>query len=393
MNSRREPLIYALTVSGAAALLVSIAIGELFLSTALVVWIVWRPRKPLLPSFFVPMCAFIAATLISLALSPDPALNWALRKTILFVMVLLPPAFVTTTQRARTAVAVLLAVASLTSAYGLIQFAIKYSRFLTTQQLADDPTILARITGLMGHWLTFSGEQLLVWCAAIPAIVSLGRRWYVPITMVGAALILSFTRGAWAGAVAAAVVVSLMMPKRVLLPLLLPLALIAAAASGLIYHRVSASLDANRQFMPDTGRMELWKAGLQMIREHPWVGVGPERVSMEFPHHYRGNNLDNIYYGHLENDYLQIAAERGLICFAAFLWFILELYAGLFRLLKSAGEESRWIALSAIAALTGFAVSGLGEYNFGDSEVQLLLFFIVTIPFGVLHEGTGEKVG
>ena len=173
MGRRREPLIFVLTVAGAAALLVSIAIAELLLVTAMVVWVVWQPRSPRLPSYFIPMCGFIAATLVSLGLSPDPAVNWGLRKTFLFTMAILAPTFVTTTNRARTAVATLTAVASVTSAYGLVQFLIKYLRFTTTQQLGDDPTILARITGFMGHWMTFSGEQLLVWCAATPALLSI----------------------------------------------------------------------------------------------------------------------------------------------------------------------------------------------------------------------------
>jgi len=388
---RRERLIFAFTVAGASALLVSIAMAELVLAGALVMWILWRPRKTSLPSFFIPLCAFVAVTLISLIVSPNPPWNWAARKTILFAMTLLAPTFVTTAGRARTAHASLIAVATATSAYGLIQFAMTYSRYLSTERLADDPMILARITGFMGHWLTFSGEQLLVWCAAIPAIVSLGKRWYVPIITIGTALILSFTRGVWAGAIVAVAVVSVMMPKRILLMLLLPLALIAVASSGLIYHRIAASNSQN--FMPDAGRTQLWKAGVQMIREHPWFGVGPEKISSEFPRLYKGKDLQNIYYGHLENDFLQIAAERGLICFATFLWFILELYAGLFRLLRNFRPASRWIALSGIASLTGFVVSGFFEYNFGDSEVQLLLLFIVTMPFGVTDEGTGQEIG
>ena len=42
----------------------------------------------------------------------------------------------------------------------------------------------------------------------------------------------------------------------------------------------------------------------------------------------------------------------------------------------------RWIALSALSALTGFIISGLFSYNFGDSEVLLLLLFIVSLPYG-----------
>ena len=46
-------------------------------------------------------------------------------------------------------------------------------------------------------------------------------------------------------------------------------------------------------------------------------------------------------------------------------------------------DDTRWITLGAVAALTGFVVSGLTEYNFGDSEVLVLLLFIVSIPFGL----------
>lgn len=339
------------------------------------------------------MCAFIGMTFISVFLTPDPPINWALRKTILFGMTLLAATFVTTLWRARTSHAALLAVAALTSAVGVIQFAVAYSKYRATQQLADDPMILARMRGFMGHWLTFSSEQLLVWAAAIPAMVYLGRRWWLPITTVGTALILSFTRGVWLGAAAVVALVSAMMPKRLLLPVLLPLFVIAAAASGLIYHRVSASINnADHTFMPDTGRIELWKAGLLMIREHPWFGVGPERVEAEFPRHYRGPNIENIYHGHLENNFLTIAAERGLLCFATFLWFLLELYAGLFRLVKAADAATRWLPISGLAALTGFLVTGFSQFNFGDSEVLLLFLFVVSIPFGVLHERDVEEV-
>jgi len=72
-----------------------------------------------------------------------------------------------------------------------------------------------------------------------------------------------------------------------------------------------------------------------------------------------------------------------LLCLAAFLWFLVELYRSLLRFFKRSAEESRWPILGSIAALTGFVVSGLNEYNFGDSEVLVLLLFIISIPFGL----------
>jgi O-antigen ligase len=237
------------------------------------------------------------------------------------------------------------------------------------------------VTGFMSHWMTFSGEQMLVWCAAVPAVGILGQRWIAALSIVGVGIILSFTRSVWIGAAAGFSSIALTMPRRLLVIVLIPVVLAAGVASGLIYHRISMSMEPG--FKPDTGRVLLLKAGVQMIHDHPLFGVGPERVHTEFPGYAVGVDLTNLYYGHLENNYMQIAAERGLLCFAAFLWLILELYAGLWRLLKSMDETIRMASLSALAALTGFLVAGLFSYDFGDSEVLMLFLFLVSIPFGL----------
>lgn len=156
--------------------------------------------------------------------------------------------------------------------------------------------------------------------------------------------------------------------------------------SGLIYHRLSKSAEAG--FGPDSGRLALFAAGVQMVHDHPWFGVGPGRIPFEFPRYYRGSDLNTFYYGHMHDNFLQIAAERGLLCLAAFLWFFLELFTSLARLQKTEDEMIRATAISALAALTGFLTAGLFENNFGDSEVFMLFLFVVSIPFG-LH---GERL-
>lgn len=369
----------------AAAILLSIAGSETLLAMACLAWVAHRPRHVAWPSYFVPLFAFMATTILALLMSPQPDVGMgAVRKFVLFTMGLLAANLVTTSWRARTSLKVLLVVAASTSVFALVQFGIAYSRFLATGNLADDPTVLARITGPMGHWMTFSGEQLLVWCAAVPAMLILGRRWMIPLGTVGAALVFSFTRSVWLGAIGGFVVVTILMPRKVLIGVALPIAIVAAGASGLIYHRLSLSFQ-QQQFAPDSGRLELFIGGVRMIKDHPMFGVGPERVHTEFPRYYRGSDLANahFYYGHLENNVLQLAAERGLLCLAAFLWFIFELYASLIGILKTVVSDSRWVVLSALSALTGFIISGFFSYNFGDSEVLLLLLFIASLPYGV----------
>jgi O-antigen ligase len=380
----RDSWVFVLTLTAAAAVLVSIAGAETLLALACLAWLAQRPRPIVWPGYIVPLCAFMATTILALAMSPQPDIGMgAVRKFVLFAMGLLATNFVTTPERARISHGVLLAVAAVTSVLAVFQFSAAYIHFLSTQNLADDPTVLARVTGFMGHWMTFSGELLLVWCAAIPALLILDRKWMIPLALVGTAVILSFTRSAWLGAIAGFGVIALLIPRKILIGVALPLAIVAAAGSGLIYHRLSMSF-GEKTFAPDSGRVELFMGGIRMIKDHPLFGVGPARIHTEFPRYYRGSDLEhaNFYYGHLENNLLQLAAERGLLCLAAFLWFIFELYAGLIKMLKSASSV-RWPVLSALSALTGFLVAGLFSYNFGDSEVLLLLLFIVSLPYGL----------
>jgi O-antigen ligase len=386
MPQERDFGLFVLTLAAAAAVLVSIAGAETLLAIACGAWIIYRPRPITLPSYFVPLCAFMATTAISLIMSPQPAMGRAaIYKFWLFAMGFLAANTITSSRRARQALLTLLIVSAVTSGLGLIQFVQKYLYYLTTQSVGDDPMINGRITGFMGHWLTYSNEQLLVWCAAIPAMLILGRRWMILLGVVGASLVLSFTRGVWLGAIAGFLVIVAMIPRKVWLGVAIPVAVVCLASSGLILHRISTSLQPN--FAPNTGRVELFFAGVQMIEDHPLFGVGPQRIHTEFPKYYRGPDLEatHFYYGHLENNILQLAAERGLPCLAAFLWFIFELYAGLIDVARKSDSESRWTALSALAALTGFFVAGSAgfQYNFGDSEVLLLLLFIVSLPFGI----------
>jgi O-antigen ligase len=384
-----EPWVFAITAASAGAVLISIAAAQILLTLACILWVVFRPKGISWPGYTLPLCVFMLATTISLLLSPEPELGTGpIRKFVLFSMGLLAANFVTTAARARMSHRLLLGIAAGTAVVAIVQFGLAYRRYLTTQQLADDPTVLARITGLMSHWMTFSGEQLLVWCAGIPALLVLGRRWLLPIAMVGASLVLSFTRSVWLGAVAGFILAAVALPRRLVLGVLLPVLLIAMIGSGLIYHRISKSLEQN--FAPDSGRLALFSAGIQMIQDHPLFGVGPERIAREFPGYYRGHNLNGFYYGHLHNNILQIAAERGLLCLAAFLWFVFQLYADLGSMFKRADAAAKWTALSALSALTGFLIAGLFEYNFGDSEVLLLLLFVVSIPYG-MKEHPGIK--
>jgi hypothetical protein len=80
---------------------------------------------------------------------------------------------------------------------------------------------------------------------------------------------------------------------------------------------------------------------------------------------------------------MQIAAERGVPCLAAFLWFLASLFKSFWGFLKTGDELLRLTSISALCALTGFLVMGLFEFNLGDSEPLILFLFIISVPFGI----------
>ncbi len=156
MRSSRDFWLFALTLASAASALVSIAAAETLLALAFLGWLLFRPGRIIWPSYTLPLCAFMATTVISLAMSPQPELGVAsVRKFVLFAMAFLAANFVTSTSRARLSYRVLLAVSAGASILALVQFTNAYIKFRTTHDLADDPTVLTRMTGFMGHWITF----------------------------------------------------------------------------------------------------------------------------------------------------------------------------------------------------------------------------------------------
>src|SRR4051812_48531393 len=104
MQPKSERWIFALTVASAACALVSIFLAETLGVLACLVWLAFRPVPARLPSYFVPLVAFMATTLLSLAMSPQPGIGRAqINKFVLFAMGLLAANFITTAQRAKTA--------------------------------------------------------------------------------------------------------------------------------------------------------------------------------------------------------------------------------------------------------------------------------------------------
>lgn len=361
----------------AGALQFSIAAAQILLAVALICWIallIVRRERFEAPAFFWPLLAFSGATLVSAALSPDPRTSLMdCKQLVLLLIVPLVYRFVPG-NKPHTLVTVVVTCAAISAVFGIVQYGI-----LHYDNLGQRPQ------GTLGHWMTFSGLLMLVIGVAIARVVfgNSDRTWAgLVLPALGVAVALTFTRSAAVGACAAVALLFSLKDFRLfaLLPILA--AIFIAVAPGQIARRYQSMFNMNDPTVRD--RMTMLHIGERMIRARPLTGVGPNMVQREYVD-FKGSDsvvVDGVTHinPHLHNDFLQIAAERGLPALALWLWFIVALLRDLWRRFQSGDRQPRELAATAMATVMALLTAGLFEYNFGDSEVLMLFLTLITLP-------------
>lgn len=366
----------ALGAAGAAV--VSIAASQILLGAALLCMLIARLRWRL-PRGWPLLVVFFLWTLAALALSDAPVAGWPqVKKFYAWLAVFAVLSTVSELRHARWLAWGWLAGGAASALWGCGQFAVKYA---AAQRAGADfytAYIGARITGFNSHWMTFSGQMMIALMAgAALALWALPRgrqrmaAWACAAVM-ALALVLAMTRGVWIGAFAGGLY--LLWQWRRWAAAALPVAAAVAVLAGPAEVRQRALSVVKPHGVTDSNlhRIYTWRTGIEMIRKHPWFGVGPERVGAHFRVHIPSDLPPEPppgYYAHLHNIYLHWAAERGVpAAVAAVLFFVWQMAAA-WRRARSCLAELRWVHHGAAAVLLAVLVTGLFEYNLGDSEV------------------------
>ncbi|HSK64288.1 MAG TPA: O-antigen ligase family protein, partial [Pyrinomonadaceae bacterium] len=251
-----------------------------------------------------------------------------------------------------------------------------------------------RATGFFGHWVTYAEVLQLIASLALGLFLSLPQKrssfaLILAVAVVGLvfALAMTVTRASWIGfAVAVGLMLAVSVSRRTLLiagACVIPL--ILGAVILLQQKRNVGFLDARDQ--STSWRAMVWRDGFELLVSNPrhlLVGVGIDSIKG----HWREWGLfDNGRQpiGHMHSNLLQIALERGVPALIVWL-LLLGVYAyTLIRVIrvKDLPHESRGLALGALGALAGFLVSGLVHYNWGDSELVTVFYFIMGLSLVV----------
>jgi putative inorganic carbon (hco3(-)) transporter len=346
------------------------------------------------PPVKLPLLLFCALTVLSVICASAPTPGWfAVRKLVLFLILLLATNLVVSRKHLELLFQVLFVESALVGIVAAVQFISRYraTRIAHPQELYRFMAFEERVQGLMGHWMNFSGQQMLILSALLAFIVFRPPRrklWWLVLAVVATSILLSLTRGVWVGCFVAGVyIVATWRPRWLLaIPVLMGLAYLGAPY--LLRERINMALHPTADVALSI-RLEMWQVGLRMMRAHPWLGVGPDDIDRDYalylPH---GIAPQESFHGHLHNNLIQLGAERGLLTLAAWIWFMAALGWHLFGSRKRL-RRGQWIAQAAIAGWLAFIAEGCFEFNFGTSPVLMMFLFIVASPFAA--EGLEER--
>jgi hypothetical protein len=153
--------------------------------------------------------------------------------------------------------------------------------------------------------------------------------------------------------------------------------LLVCALGAFVVWRTRASGALRLQDESARLRFEVARVALARVPLHPLFGHGMDAVHLHW-HEWGFPGTDML---HTHSTPLQLAFERGLPAVLLWLWLILTFWRTTTRaerIRRTADDAgAHGLLLGATGALAGLCASSLVNYNFGDAEITLMLWWLM----------------
>jgi O-antigen ligase len=182
------------------------------------------------------------------------------------------------------------------------------------------------------------------------------------------ALLVNLKRGPWLGAAVGINLLFVFYRPKLIIPFLAATAILILGVEP-IQTRLAASLN---HFFIGGGRSNIWNVGLDLVAQYPLgVGYDNSRVMQTYdaliPHNLK----------HMHNNFLNLTVETGWIGAALFANWLLHISRHLLSV-RSLPTETV-LARGLLCSIVSWQVAGFVEYNIGDTEVLLIVLFLVAV--------------
>ncbi|MDZ7343793.1 MAG: O-antigen ligase family protein, partial [candidate division KSB1 bacterium] len=362
-----------------AALPFSIALCQIGLGLAYIAWIgqmLRRRRFGVSPTpldyFFL---AYLVVEIISLIFSQD---RWTsliyFRRMLLIPIVYLVAQHIVSERHAKILVATLIGVMMLVGLWGIQKY------------LAGVGGLLGRLS-LRQHYMTSGGLVMMVATFCVAYALSSAPRsfrwlaWLAAIPLV-AALVFTFTRSAWLGFLGSLVTIGIIVNRKLIIAILLAVAVLLAVGPSSLRNRALSIVDPTHPL--NIERIYMWQTGIAIVKAYPWTGVGDINLS-EIYRQYKPPEAKEVA-GHLHNNFLTLGATLGIPGLLVTIALFVKIFIMEIGIVQSTARESWFIkstALASLAGFIGFQINGFFEWNFGDAEIAMLLWFTVGLALAM----------
>lgn len=377
--SKIDGMIYYLLLLYALASTLSIAVANIAISLATLMAIVRYSKEPIQMNFDKGLIkvigVFLGAALLAAIFAYKPSIGFDRVWTYLYRMLplVLALVFIKNSEQLMKIVIVMSISIVITDAYGIWQAIHGNYRVAA---FGSHPMILAGyliqmillllIVGLEQQFLSLQKKCYFVSLAAFSIII----------------LIYNGTRGAWIAVVFTLLLYGLLHIRRnkkvIMIFLVISLFCgVLVISTPVIKDRVSSILDMSNQ--SNSERVLLWKSAWNMFRDHPLLGVGPGNFVEVYRPYYISPDAKEPELGHAHNNFMQMLAETGIIGLSAFVYmfgYILVTMCN--RYLKN--QQDIWSLIAVLVTLS-LLIQGLTEFNFGNSAVSRMYWFILGLSY------------
>jgi putative inorganic carbon (hco3(-)) transporter len=321
-----------------------------------------------------PLALFLLASLLALAVSEYPLLS--VRE--LRALILEPVLFFW-----------LLAIMPGTSRLAL-------AGFLTTAAVVAAAAIGQVVLGIGGTeaegvrraqaWYPSPNHLALMLGRAWPFLLAGGlarsRLLLIPAAVVAMGVLLTFSTGAWlATGCATVVTLAAMGWRRVASRLAAAGALVLVVVAGFA---VAGALPERLNPLRQTGtiRLDLWISSLEMLKDHPLLGVGLDNFSYLYGQIYlRSGGSAEPNLSHPHNWLLHMWLELGLLGLVAFVWLLWRFGQGVRGQGPGVGGRASgdWVVAGALGAMTDMLVHGLFDNSYFLVDLAYLFWMMLAL--------------
>ena len=354
----------------------------------------WKDQKwPLL----VPFGLYILACLIAVANAYDPLYSAQEIKKLLEILIFFWVINCVQEKKIRDLlVLILFASATVAGLNGLYQILTSMDNFV-------------RIEGTMSVYMTYAGLLMIVGLMALARL--LYRRPQEPwllvlLIIIMTCLVFTLTRQAWLGFFVGSMFFLFMWKKNFFVIIFLTILVTVIFFKDEMKDEMHTLLMSEEKKLVSTDTMygfrkalivrfiemargkdqtfimrkALWQGGWEIFKDYPVTGCGFKCVDLVSDQYPDPTGLIKRLRG-MHNNFLQLAVDTGIFGLSAWLgiWFCF------FRLLRQRtlaleGESAdQWVIFGGAATVIGFLGGGFFESNFYDSEVIMLVYFIMAL--------------